>query len=75
MKISQTEIFLIGERDFFMKIVDFESYKKYVDKLDSMAQTDMTKPDLVFRFDKKDESVAEKMQKFFDVADGNGWKV
>ncbi len=57
-----------------MKIVDFKSFKKYVDKLDNMAQVDMSKPDLIFPKE-KDESVADKMRKFFDVADGNGWKV
>lgn len=58
-----------------MKIVDFESFKNSVNKLDAMAAVDMTKPNSVFP-QKKDESVADKMKKFFEVADGNpSWNV
>ena len=41
-----------------------------------MAKTDMTKPNSVFP-QKEDKSVAEKMQKFFEVADGENpsWNV
>lgn len=58
-----------------MKIVDLKSYKEYVNKLDSMAKADMSLPDLIFGNNNKDKSAAERMQKFFDVADGSGWKV
>lgn len=51
-----------------MKIVDFNSFKNAVNKLDAMAQTDMTKPNSIFP---QDASLADKMKKFFDVADGN----
>ena len=41
-----------------------------------MAQTDMTKPNSVFP-QKEDKSVSERMQKFFEVADGENpsWNV
>ena len=40
-----------------------------------MAQTDMTKPNSVFP-QNADNSIADKMKKFFDVADGNpDWNV
>lgn len=58
-----------------MEIVDFNSFKNSVNKLDTMAQVDMTKPNSVFPM-KEDESVKDKMQRFFEVADGNpSWSV
>lgn len=51
-----------------MEIVDFNSFKNSVNKLDKMAQVDMTKPNAIFP---QDDSVADKMKRFFDVADGN----
>lgn len=59
-----------------MKIINFETIKEKINKLDSMAQTDMTKPNSIFP-NKYDKSVAEKMQKFFEVADGENpsWNV
>ena len=59
-----------------MKIINFETIKEKVNKCDSMAKTDMTKPNSVFP-QKEDKSVAEKMQKFFEVADGENpsWNV
>lgn len=59
-----------------MKIINFETIKEKINKLDSMAQTDMTKPNSIFPY-KDDKSVAEKMQKFFEVADGDNpsWNV
>ncbi len=59
-----------------MKIINFETIKEKVNKLDSMAKTDMTKPNSVFP-QKEDKSVAEKMQKFFEIADGENpsWNV
>lgn len=53
-----------------MKIVDFESYKNTINKLDKMAQVDMSKPDTIFP-QKEDKSIADRMKKFFDIADGN----
>lgn len=50
-----------------MKIVDFETYKRNVDKLDTMAKPVFPKLDIFFH----DESVSDKMKKFFDIADGN----
>ena len=59
-----------------MKIVNIEAIKEKINKLDAMAQTDMTKPNSVFP-QKEDKSVAERMQKFFEVADGENpsWNV
>ena len=59
-----------------MKIINFETIKEKVNKFDLMAKTDMTKPNSVFP-QKEDKSVAEKMQKFFEVADGENpsWNV
>lgn len=54
-------------RDKIMKIVDFESFKKSVNKLDEMAKPVQPKLNTVF----PDETVADKMKRFFDVADGN----
>ena len=49
-------------------IVDFNSFKSAINKLDKMAQTDMTKPNTVFP--QKNESVQDKFQRFFQIADG-----
>lgn len=59
-----------------MKIINFDAVKEKINKLDAMAYTDMTKPNSVFP-QKEDKSVAEKMQKFFDIADGNNpsWNI
>ena len=59
-----------------MKIIYFETIKEKVNKLDAMAKTDMTKPNSVFP-QKEDKSVSERMQKFFEVADGENpsWNV
>ena len=46
-----------------MKIINFETIKEKVNKLDAMAKTDMTKPNSIFP-QKEDKSVAERMQKF-----------
>lgn len=57
-----------------MKIVDFKSYKEYVQKLDGMTQDDPSKIKIDFHY--SDNSVSEKMKRFFDVADGNPeWNV
>jgi len=50
-----------------MEIVDFESYKKSVNKFDALAKPVVPKLNTVF----PDDTVADKMKKFFDVADGN----
>ena len=59
-----------------MKIINIETIKEKVNKLDAMAKTDMTKPNSIFP-QKEDKSVAERMQKFFEVADGENpsWNV
>ena len=59
-----------------MKIINFETIKEKVNKLDAMANVDMTKPNSIFP-NKEDKSVTEKMQKFFEVADGENpsWNV
>ncbi len=59
-----------------MKIINIETIKEKVNKLDAMAKTDMTKPNSVFP-QKEDKSVSERMQKFFEVADGENpsWNV
>lgn len=59
-----------------MKIINFETIKEKVNKLDAMANVDMTKPNSIFPH-KEDVSVADKMKKFFEVADGGnpGWNV
>lgn len=59
-----------------MKIVNIEAIKEKINKLDAMAKTDMTKLNSVFP-QKEDKSVAERMQKFFEVADGENpsWNV
>ena len=59
-----------------MKIINFETIKEKINKFDAMAQTDMTKPNCIFP-QKEDKSIAEKMQKFFEIADGENpsWNV
>ncbi len=59
-----------------MKIINIETIKEKVNKLDAMANVDMTKPNSIFPY-KEDVSVADKMKKFFEVADGGnpGWNV
>ena len=59
-----------------MKIINIETIKEKVNKLDAMAKTDMTKPNSVFP-QQEDKSVSERMQKFFEVADGENpsWNV
>ena len=58
-------------------IVNFNTIKEKINKLDTMAsQVDMTKPNTIFQ--KNDElSVAERMNKFFEIADGKNpeWNV
>lgn len=54
-----------------MKIVDFNSFKNSVNKLDSMAQVDMTKPNTVFPQKEDKSSAKEFFDNFFNIADGN----
>ena len=57
------------------KIINFEAIREQINRFDTMANVDMTKPNSVFP-QNKDMTVSEKMQKFFDVADGNPeWNV
>ena len=53
-----------------MKIVDFESYKKAVSKLDALA-SEQTAPLVVFP-QKTEKSAADRLKQFFEIADGNG---
>ncbi len=50
-----------------MKIVDFESYKQSINKLDAMAKPVTPKLNPIF----SEDTVSDKMKRFFDVADGN----
>ncbi|CCY63435.1 MAG: hypothetical protein ACLSA2_05405 [Candidatus Gastranaerophilaceae bacterium] len=54
-----------------MKIVNFETIKEKVNKLDAMAQTDLTKINTVFPQNNNGKSVSERMQIFFSIADGD----
>jgi hypothetical protein len=56
-----------------MKIVDFESYKNIINKLDGMTQSDTSKISINFQYE---DSSKSRMEKFFSFADGNPyWKV
>ena len=59
-----------------MKIVNIDVIREKIEKLDSMAQTDMTKPNTIFNSG-EDKSVKSRMQRFFEVADGENpsWNV
>ena len=50
-----------------MSIVDFESFKNRVNKFDAIAKPVTPKLNPIFT----DDSVSDKMKKFFDIADGN----
>jgi len=52
-----------------MKITDFESFKKTINKLDSMTTDNNNK--LVIFPQKTEKTTAERLQKFFEIADGN----
>ena len=55
-----------------MKIVDIQSFKEAVNKLDLMAQ----EPNMPISVFNEKDSVSDKMKKFFDIADGNpNWYV
>ena len=58
-----------------MKIVDFDSYKKAINKLESMT-SEQQKPLIVFP-PKTEKSTSERLQKFFEIADGGNpeWNV
>ena len=59
-------------------IINFETIKERINKLDAMAtQVDMTKPNTFFQKHDEKQTVAERMSKFFDVADGKNpeWNV
>ncbi len=47
--------------------VNFETIKNSVNKLDALAKPVVPKLNTVFQ----DDTVADRMKKFFDVADGN----
>ena len=50
-----------------MKIVNFETIKEKVNKLDAMAQTDLTKINTVFPQNDNGKSVSERMKIFFFI--------
>lgn len=54
-----------------MKIINFETIKEQVNKLDAMAQPANTKLNSVFPGLSEGKSVSDRMKIFFDVADGN----
>ena len=59
-------------------IVNFNTIKEKINKLDTMAsQVDMTKPNTIFQKNDEQLSVAERMNKFFEIADGKNpeWNV
>ena len=59
-------------------IINFETIKERINKLDAMAtQVDMTKPNTIFQKHDEKQTVAERMSKFFEVADGKNpeWNV
>lgn len=59
-------------------IVNFNTIKEKINKLDTMAsQVDMTKPNTIFQKNDGKLSVAERMNKFFEIADGKNpeWNV
>ena len=59
-------VFINTEREI-MSIVDFESFKNRVNKFDAIAKPVTPKLNPIF----SDDSVSDKMKKFFDIADGN----
>lgn len=59
-------------------IVNFNTIKEKINKLDTMAsQVDMTKPNTIFQKNDEKLSVTERMNKFFEIADGKNpeWNV
>lgn len=59
-------------------IVNFNTIKEKINKLDTMAsQVDMTKPNTIFQKNDEKLSAAERMNKFFEIADGKNpeWNV
>lgn len=59
-------------------IVNFNTIKEKINKLDTMAsQVDMTNPNTIFQKNDEKLSVAERMNKFFEIADGKNpeWNV
>ena len=58
-----------------MDIINLDLIREKVNKLDSMAKTDMTKINSVFP-QKENLTVSERMEKFFAIADGDmSWNV
>ena len=59
-------------------IINFETIKERINKLDAMAtQVDVTKPITIFQKNLEKPTVGERMNKFFEVADGKNpeWNV
>ncbi len=58
-----------------VKIINLDAIREKINKLDEMANTDMTQPNCIFP-QRSDKTASERMQKFFEVADGNPeWNV
>ena len=69
--------FFLYMREKSNMAIHFETIREIINKLDTLAnQVDMTKPNTIFQ-PKEKPSVAERMNKFFDVADGKNpeWNV
>lgn len=49
-------------------IVDFESFKSAINKLDNMTQEDLHK--ITVKFPKSDNRAKDFFDKFFEIADG-----
>lgn len=57
-----------------VKIINLDLIREKINKFDSLANVDMTKPNSIFP--QKSDDVSDKMKKFFEVADGNpDWNV
>ncbi len=59
-----------------MKIINIKEIKETINKLDSLANVDMTKPNTIFP-QNRDKSVKERIEQFFQVADGKNpsWNI
>ena len=57
-----------------VKIINLDLIREKINKFDSLANVDMTKPNSISP--QKSDDVSDKMKKFFEVADGNpDWNV
>lgn len=58
-----------------IRIVDFQSFKDAIKKFDELAPQENQK--ITINFSHNDKDIAQKMSKFFEVADGGNpeWNV